>query len=655
MRPVWMLLACLGLSFSAWTQTSLPLNFSSYAISLGVAADNSVSLVNRVGQVGVAASVNGQWRRADVGSGEIISGALLDQTNFFNKDTGFVSGYVNDDKRNYDIIYRTTDAGHTWKQVRFGMDGWVDDAINLDNGEAWMSVSGKGIAYTRDYGATWQKLNNPQPKERFASIYFNGLREGLVGSLWNVLGYTPDNCATWQLLPTPLDQKKYNKTNQQRRPDFKRVAILGDRLLVVQEGLVFYSRRDTINWVWLPDYIDFYTDPANSALFFKTGRGEYVKSDSSFAVLHRFSIEAEAYDAQCRNGGLFIVAARQMLQFTASHELVKRPFSRSDIVPAEPVAIGYTERGTIALRNKTILQRPWNADKWQTLGQLPFAVDSGAVSVTENATLLYQREDDSLFYYSLNGKLLKAATLNDQLEEFAHSRISRLIFSQGSRGCFHNYADQLVFTNLGDNFGGDMEISHDTKNGKGMPANNRRIQASTVDSFARTTPYLFDNDSRVTIDELGFTVQDYEQCRQDIRAFQSSLQQSGKKKKETAFSFPRNNLDFDRLLSLVDSVKIIEPAVLWALLIKINNAMWSTTTNWKKIELVNDKNETLTLTSEYYIPNVFYSPWIITLNGITVVSPGIPIIRFVEKTYPAFLEKLDKVQVLHYLVKELYK
>jgi hypothetical protein len=240
------------------------------------------------------------------------------------------------------------------------------------------------------------------------------------------------------------------------------------------------------------------------------------------------------------------------------------------------------------------------------------------------------------------------------LKEFAHSRISRLIFSQGSRGCFHNYADQLVFTNLGDSFGGDMEFSHDTKSTTGMHGNDQRIRTSTVDSFVKATLYLFDNYSRVTIDELRFTPQDYERCRQDIRAFQSSLQQSGKKKKETAFSFPRNNLDFDRLLSLVDSVKTIEPTLLWSLLIKINNAMWSTTTNWKKIELVNDKNEKLTLTSEYFIPNAFYSPWVITLNGITVTSPGMPIIRFLEKTYPAFLENLDKVQVLHYLVKQLY-
>lgn len=132
------------------------------------------------------------------------------------------------------------------------------------------------------------------------------------------------------------------------------------------------------------------------------------------------------------------------------------------------------------------------------------------------------------------------------------------------------------------------------------------------------------------------------------------MQQSGKKKTETAFSFPRNNLDFDRLLALVDSVKTIEPALLWTLLIKINNGLWSTTTNWKKLELVNDKNEKLTLTSEYFIPNAFYSPWIINLNGIEVASPGMPIIRFIEKTYPAFPGKLDKVPVLHYLVKELY-
>ena len=224
------------------------LKFESGAFSMGVNNHEQICVGTRVGEVAFTDSVKGFWRKGNInpGSGSSLSGELIDNVCYFNADTAFVSGFINN-KNKYNIIYHTVDGGKKWKPVDFGMDGWVDDAAYLDNGEAWLSVAGAGIAYTKDYGFTWRSLSIPYLKERFAKIYFNSKREGIIGSLWNVMAYTQDNCRNWTTIPTPLSQEKYKKTNPQGRPQIDRVAIFKDYFLVIQENLVFYSRRDTVN------------------------------------------------------------------------------------------------------------------------------------------------------------------------------------------------------------------------------------------------------------------------------------------------------------------------------------------------------------------------------------------------------------------------
>jgi hypothetical protein len=120
-------------------------------------------------------------------------------------------------------------------------------------------------------------LKTPEVKQRFTNIFFNGRHQGIIGSLWNLLAYTGDNCKTWKWLPTPLDQKAYSKTSQNSRPAFDKVAILNDLLLVKQEGLVFYSKKDSTRWIWLKNYDDFYTDGSNTAVYLQTNKGTIVR------------------------------------------------------------------------------------------------------------------------------------------------------------------------------------------------------------------------------------------------------------------------------------------------------------------------------------------------------------------------------------------
>lgn len=636
--------------FLSAQSTSLPLNFSSYAIKLCVAKDQSLALTTRGGEVGLTGSIKEKWARVDVKGDYAGFDPTFDQPNFFNKDTGFVSGFISTRTGKYNIIYHTTNSGKRWQAVNFGQDGWIDDAINLDNGEAWLSVAGSGIAYTTDYGFTWKKFKNPEIKQRFAAVYFNTARQGLIGSLWNMIAYTDDNCNTWKLLPTPLDQHRYSKTNKESRPEFNRVAIYKDYFLAMQENLVFYSHRDSINWVWLPKYSDFYTDPQNSALFFMTNKGGYIRSDSNFIPIHVFEDLHGGYDAKCRNGSLFIVGNNKMIQLTAGNEVVSTAFSVTGEV--KPVSVGYTEAYEVGLLENKVYRQKGFSGAWEYMFTLPFSSEKGTLSVMDYNLLVYDRGDDSLFHFSLQGKMIKAFSKAAMMTNFSKAGINKLIFSQGSRGCFHNYSDQIAYNNMGREFGNAVETNHNTSPKSRMPDNEESIEADAVAVFAGKLPLLFDPTPRTTIKDLAFTEDDYEQCRKDILLFKASLQKE--KGKETSFRFHQNNLDFDRLLRLVDSIKYIDVENLYKSLMDLTG-FWSTTTDWKKMELINNDKTVLTISSNYYAPNAFYFPWSVSMNGYTILSTSMEINRFIQQIYPAFLGGPQKVEVLHKLVKSLYQ
>jgi hypothetical protein len=638
--------------FLSAQSTPLPLNFSSYAIKLCVTKDENLVLTTRMGEIGLADSVKANWRRADPKVKETYLKPLIDQGNFFNKDTGFVSGFIQGENSKYDIIYHTTNGGITWMQRNFGQSGWIDDAVNLDDGEAWLSVAGSGIAYTKDYGFTWQKFDIPEIKQRFSKIFFNNKQEGFIGSLWDYLAYTQDNCATWKIVPTPLDQKAYNKTNTSSRPEFNRVAILSDYFLVKQEELVFYSKKDSINWKCLKEYNDFYTDPSNSALFFKTTKGDIVRADSTLAPMHTYENIITGYDYKCRNGSLFIVSDDKMQQLDPHNQVVSVSFTTKRSSGLLPITIGYSRTGAIGVLNgKAYLQKDYNG-KWDDLFVFPIPVDNGNLSMIENAVILYNRNDDSLFYFDLLGKEVARRSKSKMVQDFCNASISRLIFSVGSQGCFHSYSDHLTYTNENGSFGNQIEESSGTKHRELLPNNDVEIDESIVIDFVKAIPLFFDTANLASINDLAFSEMEYEQCKKDIIDFKASLGKN-KKSKETKFTFYRNNLDYDRLLSLVDSVKYLDRKKLNESLFNLNT-IWSTTTFWSEIQLVNSNNETLSITGIYYEPNSFYFPWHISLNGYSVVTTNIKINRFLQKVYPRFLSETDRMKVLHALVKNLY-
>jgi hypothetical protein len=243
------------------------------------------------------------------------------------------------------------------------------------------------------------------------------------------------------------------------------------------------------------------------------------------------------------------------------------------------------------------------------------------------------------------------------MERFCAKEIKAIVFSKGSQGCFHHSSDEMVY----ELEGGSFVLSRKTNPGVGETAylkdNADEIDQQPVTEFVKKIPKIYE--AFATINDLGFTQKEYDECKRNILTYKTFLESSPAKEKvrakekEGAFTFYVNNLDFNKLITLVDSVKTIDQRVLYNIL--LSSDLWSTTSFWAKIVLINADNEMLEIKNTYYEPTAFNFPWVITLNGTTSITMSIEINRFLTSVFPGFLDGKNRVKVIQDMVKELYR
>jgi hypothetical protein len=175
----------------------------------------------------------------------------LEHFMFFNSDTIVVAGYISKDKYNSpkNIIYKTTDGGLSWRQIRFSGDAWIYDSYYEKDGKIWMGGSDEFVHYSLDFGETWTKFQNPfKPVNRVLSIYMVDSLYGIAGGLHNGLAITTDNWKTTKQIPTPLDQGKFTITKNSSRNRIDKIGIFDSLIFINQNDHIYYSSINPINW-----------------------------------------------------------------------------------------------------------------------------------------------------------------------------------------------------------------------------------------------------------------------------------------------------------------------------------------------------------------------------------------------------------------------
>ena len=229
---------------------------------LGVSPSEEIWVATRAGNTYFTKQIGELWQIGPYGSlnpYNITPANTFERINFFSEDILMISGFIQEDRKQ-NFIFWSGNHGKTWEKVPFGESSWIDAAYVNNTGKAWMTGSSQLIYYSEDKGKTWLSFEKVEPTGnlRFSTIHFaKNDRTGLFGSFWNVLYRTVDNCRSWEKLPTPLSQGKYERLYKEDRPDIRKIRIFGNYYIINQQGKTFTTRSNAINWVYLPEIIDF--------------------------------------------------------------------------------------------------------------------------------------------------------------------------------------------------------------------------------------------------------------------------------------------------------------------------------------------------------------------------------------------------------------
>lgn len=319
----------------------------------------------------------------------------------------------------------------------------------------------------------------------------------------------------------------------------------------------------------------------------------------------------------------------------------------------EPTIFGMSASGKYyyGIAGNAIYRKKVGKDNWRLQQQLAVSPVIRTLRVNyDKNEIVFSTGNDSIYHVDIDNGKMRGIRMRDYLSRFQEHPVSRLTFSIGSRGCFHRYVDNLEYKREGNEFVLTDKNSEGTKHTNQMNAANEIVPA---DEVARLQKAVCNDYSRMPgISDMGFTQQDYDQCKKDIQAFSLDRKVENSPGK-IGFYIRENNVDFNKLILLVDSIGTIDTAAIREIL--QHTDFTSTTTYWMSISLVNDDGETLRIQYAYYdTPNVLRLPCALIFNDdeLTTFTPEIT--RFLDRNCPAMMKNKNRMPLLYAMVNYLY-
>jgi len=132
-----------------------------------------------------------------------------------------------------------------------------------------MGGSSGEIFFSKDFAKHWEKLNSPYDSlSRMHRIFMQDSTTGISGALHNYIYTTSDNWKSSKKIETPNDQTKYGPKYENSDDKIEKVLIWNNYIVVNQNGHIYYTERDIVDWKSFPIKIyDFELDNDSKTLF----------------------------------------------------------------------------------------------------------------------------------------------------------------------------------------------------------------------------------------------------------------------------------------------------------------------------------------------------------------------------------------------------
>jgi photosystem II stability/assembly factor-like uncharacterized protein len=622
-----------------------------------VTKSGAIWIATKTGNTYYTNDISKPWHSGELNFGtESVTGKTFERASFFNSDTGFISGFIINDEKfeigknsNYNLIYRTTDKGYTWKPVDFGGSSWIDACYIDEKGYAWMSGSSQEMYQSDDFGTTWVNKGKIVDRHgfRLRSIYFADYNNGIIGTFGNDLYRTENNCETWNKIETPLDQKKYTRIYAGSRPEFNKILLFHDWIIVNQEGKIFYTKENKIEWKELSGCIDFSYDKHNDKLWI-------VNIDLNVRRLNHDLSVIWTSNETLTSPPLCIYAAnnylyswfRQDICRVNENEFYETSIYTTDIKIQPPVITAKATFITWGVYANEIYHSDDQGQNWYRIKRFPF--DIGNFKALNDSLCIIS--DYKYRFYQFNSKSGKYSPylLSHPLNDFFEYPIEKVIFQTGSQGCFHSYAttinyelkkDTLFVVKQYEKADQQKELPNSYKNTFGITELKHILLAINDNPFqkVRLTDFnVNEEDKGNYLKQISVIEKDFKQGKGDDYPPDNSK-----------FNIPFSKVDFTFYKNYVDSLPFINDSIINELLLSPQKG-WSTTTNWISIKIINEHKDEIVIENSAYEPNAWFLPWLIRYDDYVLASLNIDITKFIKKNSPGFI--MDKDNMNDYLI-----
>jgi photosystem II stability/assembly factor-like uncharacterized protein len=604
-------------------------------IDLGISPSEEIWIATNIGNVFYTKQIGQLWHIGPFGSHDQYHhhlGKEFKKIIFFSEDTLMLSGNLSNGKEN-DFVYWTGNKGQNWDKVIFGKSSWIEAAYNSITGKAWIGGNSKLIYYTENKGKTWTSFDKLEAKEdlRFSSIHFaKDERTGLFGSCWNKLYKTKDNCQSWKKLPTPYSQGKYKWISKNERHDINKIRIFGKYYIINQDGRVFITKSNQIDWNHLPKIVDFEVSE-NGDLFTVNNDLSITIYDSNFFKTwqSKKSIANTPREIGVRNNNLFILTLENIYKVNRDTFIIS-PLLTDEISIPEPYIKLQYEGEEYGFDNRDILRYDLQKKKWFRFMIVDFSISSA--SLFEGKIVLSDLNLNKQFTFEPIKKSIEEYTFPKGL--FTTLELKEVHFENEMFGCFHSDTSIRSYIKKADNFVVKTNSSSSTYLIDAIP----EIKVDKIEYLIK----LID-DSRlenVTISDLNIT-------ENDIKNFKKFVDKVKKQIKKSDFehhlySFPGENIDLNFYKSVADSLFTLSKDEINSVFSQayVDN---STSKDWRRIIFVFQNEKKLMIENFDDMPNYLYTPWIVDFDGLKFRSNSILFGKEIDKlTNGQFFEKLTR-------------
>lgn len=557
----------------------------------------------------------------------------LDRITYFNTDTAIMTGYIAFNQKTYrkNGYYLTKDAGKTWEARDYGGDAWIYCAVADKNGNAWMGGSSGEIFFSDDFGRDWKKLNSPyNSSTRVHSIFMSTSTYGISGALANAIYLTNNNWKSCTKIETPFDQQKYvydapGYTDHR----IENIIIWGKYFVVEQDGRIFYTESGKIDWKTFPVKIhDFELDPDSQTLLAVTDSLTIVSftSPTEFESYINQKLSFLPIDLQIVNHSLFVLSGGYNVCKVNKSGVIRSIPVTTDKPIAEPQIVKHGMRLKWGANGHHVYLAD-DSTGWYRENVLDFSIVD-MMLVSDSVAIFWNGYGNYL--YSLKDHTAKKYIPELPLKSFLASPIKTFSISSGSHGCFHSTSNGVNYIRAKDSTFEAASYVDNNFQGQGSTTFKNNVSA---DALYNALVAINSKPSAIP------SLKDFQITKDDKKKY-LSLVDKRLEDKDPDYLNGKKKIDKTFYYSVPAMLDTLNDSIVAAIL-KQREGVWSTTSNWFYIRVINENHDTLNISRNYYVSSLPWNlPWEFEYNGLHFDCYSIEFSRFINTCLPEnFIDK----------------